>query len=316
MNQSKQITDGALLIAVFVIAMLFAIYLPFVMLFMIFFLPVPFVIYAAKYDWKPTLIMIAATIILSILIVSPFVTIMSIPLTVLAGASGLLIGHAIHQQLSPYETWARGAVGYVAGLFFIFVFTQSLLDINWFVEINMVFEESLQISKELIDQIGLINIGEEEFNIIQEQFAYMTNLIPAGMAMMAIFMGLITQWLSYKVINRLDKKQLAFPPFRHFKLPVALIWIYFIAIIVTLFDMDPNDFIYVAATNVLVLVGLLITLQGFSFIFYYTHMKKWSNAIPVIVIIISVLMPTILLYFVRMIGIIDLGFNLRNRVTK
>src|SRR5690625_605151 len=119
MNQSKQITDGALLIAVFLISMLIAIFVPVLMVIMVFFLPVPFVIYAAKYDWKPTLVMIAATIILSILIVSPFVTIMSIPLTILAGVSGLMIGNAIYQQLSPYETWARGAVGFVAGLFFI-----------------------------------------------------------------------------------------------------------------------------------------------------------------------------------------------------
>src|SRR5690625_889929 len=209
MNQSKQITDGALLIAVFLISMLIAIFVPVLMVIMVFFLPVPFVIYAAKYDWKPTLVMIAATIILSILIVSPFVTIMSIPLTILAGVSGLMIGNAIYQQLSPYETWARGAVGFVAGLFFIFVFTQTLLDINWFVELNAMFEESLQISKELLDQFGLISLGEQELNIIKEQFAYMTNLIPAGMAIMAIFMALITQWVSYKVINRFEKKQLA-----------------------------------------------------------------------------------------------------------
>lgn len=312
MSQSRKVTDGALLLAVYIILMLIAIFVPVIMLIILFLLPIPFVIYASKYDWKPTLLMLGAAVILSLL----FATVFSLPIAVFTGLGGLMIGMSIHHRLTPYETWARGTIGFIVGLLFLFLFTQSFLDINWTSEIDTMINESLQLSKELIEQFGLANEAGQEISMIEEQLLYITELIPAGLAIASIFMGLITQWISYKVINRLEDKSYSFPPVRKFKLPVTIVWIYFFALLFTLFDLNPDDFIYIVAMNVLVLVGLLITLQGFSFIFYFADYKNWSIAIPIVSIIITLLIPLLLLYFVRIIGIIDLGFGLRERLSK
>lgn len=312
MSQSRKVTDGALLLAVYIILMLIAIFVPVIMLIIIFLLPLPFVIYTFKYDWKPTLLMLGTAIVLSLLL-TPVIT---LPITVFAGLGGLMIGMAIHRRLTPYETWARGTLGFVGGLLFIFIFTQFFLEINWAAEVDRVINESFQISKQMIEQFGFLDQAQQELNIIEEQLSYISNLIPAGIAIMSIFMGLVTQWISYKVINRLENKNFKFPLFRQFKLPVTIVWIYFFGLLFTIFDIDPNDIIYIAASNVLVLAGLFIALQGFSFIFYYAHYKNWSIAIPIVCIIITLLIPMLLLYFVRIIGIIDLGFGLRDRLSK
>lgn|SRR5690625_2381148 len=308
MNQSKKVTEGALLIAVFAILILIGTFVPFSMLLIVFVLPLPFIIFTYKYRWKSALVMLGAAVILSLII-----AVISLPITALAGFGGIMIGIGLHDRLSPYETWARGTIGFIAGLLFIFLFTQYFLEINWASEIDLVVDESFQISKELMEQFGIAAQIEQELNIIQEQLSFITNLMPVGIAMIAIVMAFIAQWLGYKVVNRLENQDFTFPPFRNFKLPVAVVWIYFFGLLFTLFDTDPSDLIFIVASNVVMLAGFFVALQGFSFIFFFSHFKNWSIAVPILSIIFTLLFPMLLLYFIRIIGIIDLGFRLRDR---
>src|SRR5690625_7939857 len=87
-------------------------FVPAAILVAIFLLPVPFVLYASRYDWKPSLLMFAVAILLTLL----FATYLSLPITILVGIAGIMIGSAIHHGLSPYETWGRGAIGFIADL--------------------------------------------------------------------------------------------------------------------------------------------------------------------------------------------------------
>jgi uncharacterized protein YybS (DUF2232 family) len=54
-------------------------------------------------------------------------------------------------------------------------------------------------------------------------------------------------------------------------------------------------------------------LQGLSFVAYFTHIKKFPKAFLIIAVILTFLLPFVL-YIVRILGIIDLGFNLRKRL--
>lgn len=308
MNQSKKLTDAALLMAIYIVLLLIAVFAPVISIFVTVLLPVPFIVYTYKYNWKPAVIMFIATIILSLL----FATVISLPLTVLAGVGGIMIGHAMFHRSTPYETWARGTVGFIIGLLFIFITTQLLLDVNFMEELDVLMDESMEMSQAILEQAGLEQ-SEQQMEFVEQQMDLMKNLLPVGFVITALILSIVSQWISYKVINRLENKQLKFPSFRNFQLPIALIWIYFIALIVSLFELDPSGTLYLAVQNVLYLAVLFLTLQGFSFIFYYAHFKKISKAIPIIIVIASLLLP-LLLYLVRIIGIIDLGFRLRERL--
>lgn len=311
MNQSKKITDGALLLALFIILMIIATLIPAFMFVMICILPIPFIIYTSKYNWQPSLIMLGAAIILSLMIA----TYISLPLTIVAGLGGIMIGRSIYENLTPYETWAHGTIGFVAGLLFTFLFTQFFLEINWASEIDLMLDESFQISKDIINQFGYADQIDEQLMVVEEQISNIADLIPVGITMIAIFLAFISQWISYKVINRIDQTNMKFPPFRTFKLPVALVWIYFFALLFTFFDLNPDEMLWIAVNNVLALTGFFLALQGFSFIFFFTHYKKWSIAIPIISIIITFMLPIFFLHFVRILGIIDIGFQLRKRLS-
>lgn len=312
MDQSKKVKDGALLTAVYIILMMISIFVPFMLIVGIFLLPIPFIIYAYQNDWKPSLIVLGFLILLSLIFIPYF----SVPVTILVSFGGIMIGAAMYRNLSAYETWARGTLGFVAGLIFVFLFTQFFLEINWATEIDLLFNESLETSKEMMYQLGFEEEVEESLEIIEEGFSLLKDLIPVGLAVTGIFMALITQWISYKIINPLHKKQFYFPAFRSFRLPVSIVWFYFISMLITLFDNDSDSVLFIGASNVLALAGLFLVIQGFSFMFFYAHNKKRSMAFPIIGVIITLILPFYLLYFVRILGIIDIGFSLRDRLTK
>ncbi|WP_164670541.1 YybS family protein [Virgibacillus doumboii] len=312
MNQSKIIKEGAMLTAIYITLLLIAAFVPVITMIATFLLPVPFVIFAAKHGLKPSVLMFLVAVGLSILFASVF----SLPITVLMGIGGIMVGVSIHKKLSAYETWARGTIGFVAGLLFIVVFSQFVFQVNIMSEIDQMINQSLQTSKDLMEQFGLAGQTEEQLELIEQQLGMLTDLIPVIIAFVAILLAFISQWISYKIINRLEKKRLKFPPFRMFRLPVSLVWIYFFSLIFTFFELDTSGTLYLAVNNVLMLTGMLMTLQGFSFIFFYAHHKKMSKAVPIVCVIVTLLIPFLLLYLVRLLGIIDIGFSLRDRLSR
>ena len=309
MNQSKKLTDGAMLSAIFIVLLMIAVFVP-VMFFALFFLPVQFVIFASRYDWKSAALMAVATIILSILLA----TFASFPIAVMMALGGILIGNAIHQNLSAYETWARGTLGFVAGLLFAFVFMQFVFQINLLEQLEQMMNESLEMTGNMFEGFDMGQQMEETQAMMQDMIGVMLDLFPVLLAGTAVVLALISQWVSYKVINRIEKKDYRFPPFRNLRFPISLIWIYFGAFVLSIFVTDPESSFYIAIQNLFVLTGLVMAVQGFSFIFFYAHHKKMTKALPIFSIILTVLFPMLLLYLIRIIGIIDLGFGLRDRL--
>ncbi|WP_042220892.1 YybS family protein [Oceanobacillus manasiensis] len=311
MNQSKKIVDGAILTAVFAILLLVSVFAPVISIIGMVLLPIPFVIFASKHGGKPALLMWLVTALISMLIASLY----SLPIAVLMGSGGVMIGHAIFRKLSAHETWARGTLGFIFGLLFAFVFTQVVFQVNWTEEIEQQMNMSMDSTFETLSEFGLSSQEQGE-EVLVQTIDLLVNLLPVLLVGGAIVMAFISQWLSYKVINRLDKKDLRFPPFRTLKFPASLIWVYFFALIASFLVSDTTSFFYTGAQNILVLTGLLMTLQGFSFIFFYAHHKKMSKALPIFSVVLTLLFPTLFIFLVRFIGIFDLGFGMRDRLAK
>jgi len=312
MNDSKKITNGALLTVIYMLLML-GTFIPVLSIICIFLLPVPFVLYTAKHNIKPAFLMYVVAILLTILLATLF----SLPLAVTTGLGGILIGHSIYKGLSAYETWARGSFGFIIGLLFTFIYSQVLLGVNWINELKQMMTESVEMSLTLFPSMG---ISGEEFEQLEQmmyaQVDHMIQLLPVWLVLAAAITALVGQWFSYKIMNRLENRKLYFPPFRDLQLPASLIWIYLIAILLMLIDLDPANTFSIMIDNVAMIVGILMAIQGFSFIFYYAHHKNWSKAIPILSIVITLLFPAIFIILVRVLGILDIGFKLRDRIEK
>src|SRR5690625_4275426 len=245
-----------------------------------------------------------------------FVSVVSLPLTVLTSIGGIMIGTATRGKLSAYETLVRGVLGYIAGLLFIYIFVVVFLGINLVHEIDVMMEESLEISQGIMKEFGFPEMTEKELEPITTRLSMVKDLIPVGIAMISIIMAFISQWLSYKFLNRVEKTQLYFPLFRNLRIPIAIIWFYFISLIIMYMDLYLNSSIYLVVNNVLSLVVLFIVLQGFSFLFFINYQKKWPKALPIIAVVITLMLPILFINLVRILGIIDIGFCFMDRYLK
>lgn len=312
MGKSRKITDGALLIAVYIVLLLLVMFIPFVIFFGLFTLPIPFILYTARHDWKSGIMMFVATVIVSLI----FATIVSLPLTLLAGIGGIVIGTSINRQVSAYDTWARGSVGFILSIVVVILSTQLIFDVNLMTEMDMMMQESMQFTIAFMEQVGLGGGNEEQLLQIEEQMKMFIDLLPSSIAIMGIIIAFVTQWLSYRIISRIERIDLSFPPYRKFNLPASIVWLYLLVLILSLFDVTQYTTVYLTVLNAMAILTVLIIIQGFSFVFFYTNYKNIHKSIPIIVIIISFILPFILLFFVRLLGIIDIGFGLKERMSK
>ncbi len=310
MNQSKKITDGALLTAVYIVLLLMAVFVPFIITFGIFVLPVPFVIYAARHGWKPTILMLLTTTLLTMV----FATVVSLPVTLLAGIGGIFIGTALNKNLGAYEVWARGSVGFIFGMILVLLIVQFVADINIYQEMDVIIQDSIAMTRSITEQIGLNANSEAQLKLIEEQMYTFKDLLPSSIAIASIFLAFLSQWVSFKVINRIENKKLQFPPFKNFNLPIAVIWIYFLAFILSFIDLGTDSGLYLVVLNVVALTMILISIQGYSFVFFYADFKKMHKAIPITLVVFTLLIPQLFMFLIRIIGIIDLGFSLKARL--
>jgi len=311
MNDSKKITEGALLTAIYIVLLFIVIFVPIIGIFGIFALPIPFMIYTSKHGVAPSIFMFMVAAALSFLIA----TVASLPFTILAGLGGIFLGASIHRNLSAYETVARGSVGFIIGFVLIILTLQFVLDINIYHEIDMLITESMNMSKMIADQMGL-GTSTEQLQLIEDQMNSFKDLLPSSIAIASMLFAFMSQWLGYKIMNRMGEEKRAFPPFKQLNFPVIFIWFYLFAMIFALVDLDPSGVFYLVVANVLALMTVFITIQGFSFIFFYADHKNLHKAIPIIIMVISLLIPFLFLFIIRIIGIIDLGFSLKERIAQ
>lgn len=312
MNQSKKLTEGALFTTIFMLMVVVTVFVPGVILFFPLLLPIPFILYAYRHDWKASLLMFATALMLSFIILPA----LTIPLTMLAASGGIVIGSAMNRGRSAYEGWLNGTTGFIGGLLFVILFTQLILDVSLAAQIDQMLAESLEMSLSMLDRLGMGEQSEDNIALLEQSIALMKDLIPVAMAMLAIGLAFLAQWMGYRVVNRLERTTFHFPPFRDLTFPVALIWIYLVALLIMLFMGDSSSTVAIAANNILTLIGLLMLLQGLSFMFFFSHHKKWSKAIPIIGLIAVLILPFLFFYLVIMLGLIDLGFGLRKRLLK
>lgn len=315
MERSKKITDGALLTAVYVVLMLLVVFIPVLLVFGIFLLPIPIIMYGAKHGFRASIIMAIAALALSFI----FATALALPLALFSIFGGLIIGSGIYHKRGAYEILAQGTVGFIFGFVAVIALLQFVFSINIFEQMDAAIEDSINMTRSLSQSLQVAQEMSEPLELMEEQLLHVKDYIPATIAITSLMMAFIAQWVSYRVISRIDRQRLVFPPFKHLNFPVAVIWIYFIAILFSLFNMEADSMLYLVLLNVTALLVVLILVQGFSFLFFFADYKKWHVSIPIVIMLVSLFVPLVnvfLMFIIRIIGIIDLGFSMKQKISQ
>ncbi|MGD6834301.1 YybS family protein [Sutcliffiella halmapala] len=307
--KTKNITEGAVLLGIFVLLLLMTLFIPGIGAITLFALVVPFVVYTVRNDWKMSIWFAVLANILSLLMGSPAALVLSIPMS----SVGVVMGYLFAKNSNRYAILGAATGMYLLNLVLGYVTAIVLFEINIAAMINEMLNDSLKNAEAMATALG--QNSEEAMELMQQMVEQFNYLLPSSMVTIAFVFALISQWIAGFVLKRLKEPVQPFPPFRDFMLPKSLLWYYLIVILLSLMEMEEGSTLFLATMNLSYILMLLMTVQGMSFIFHFCHERKIPKAVPIIMLILSFLIPP-LLYIIRMVGIIDLGFDLRKRIKK
>ncbi|MFP7170595.1 YybS family protein [Terribacillus sp. 7520-G] len=308
MNNARKLTEGAMLGGIYLVLLLMAIFVPVLNLLAMLVMPVPIILYWIRHGFKSGIYFSAAILLLSFI-----GTVAGFLMTIAIAIGAAATGYILHQKHSTYEALLKGAVGYALGFTIFLAGSQFISGINIIGMIQDSYQDTIQTVKSEVDTVG-VTVPEAQWEQMDAAFDYVLVLIPTMIAVSSLLFAFVSQWLAHQVHNRQSKQRILYPPFRRFNLPVIVLFIYFIGSIARWFEMDQNGWIYPIVTNVTELAGILLVLQGFSFFFHFAYHRKLPKVLPILAVVISILFAPVLLYLVRILGIIDVGFRLRERM--
>ena len=309
MKRVNVLTEGAILLALFTVLTLMTLYLPLIGAFLMVFLPLPFILYTVRHGIKAAVTLMAASIFITLIVGSLF----ALPLTLTYALSGIVMGY-FYQKRQTAGALIGGTIAFLISFVVMYAASVAFFQIDPIEEATGSMDETIDMAKSMMAAIGQ-EANEAAINQLEEQMKYIGYLIPSLLVSVSFIFAILSHAVTIPVLKRLKIQLVPLKPFREWKLPTSIVWYYLIVSFIFFLNLDTGSFLYIAAVNLLFVLQVLLVVQGFSFIFFYSHVKNYSKAIPVTAIILSLILP-ILMYLVRILGIIDLAFNLRGRVKK
>lgn len=310
MKDTRMLREGALMLAIFTVLLLLSLFIPMAMLVTQFFLILPFLLYSAKYPVKNAVILVIGSILISLML-----GVVLAPFAILFGITGTVMGYCIRTGKSKIITYMASSMAFLVNIVLIFAAASTFFKINF-------IDELVETARTSIDQYSniLIKLGQSPDPKLTEQMNEMISLIgtisPTLLVGSAFITVILLMVVNFPIMKRLGYDVPRFQPFRSLKFPKSILWYYLISLVLSL-AVNPavGSYWYMALINAAYILQTLLVIQGLAFIFYFCHYKKWPKAIPIILVFLTFLLP-LLLSIVRMLGIIDIGFNLRQRLNK
>lgn len=313
MKNVHKLTEGAVLLAAYAVLILMTVYIPILGVVTSLFLSVPFILFGAKNTRMNSFVFFIGACFISIIVGS----ILAIPLTLSYGLTGLVIGHFVQEKKSRLSTFIAATLVFLATIVAQYVGSIALFQFNFIKEMIASMKEMINRSISMMEELGK-NIDVTNYvallRELLESFQVIEVLTPSLFVTTSMFAVFLIEVVSLPIVKRFGIKLSAWKPFRELTLPKSILWYYLITMLATLI-VKPTEgsYWYMAFMNISFILQLLMVIQGLSFIFYFCYQKGISKALPIFATILTFLMP-LFLSIVRILGIIDLGFELRKRI--
>ncbi len=305
--QTRKLTNGAMMAAVFTVLLAVSVYVPLLNAITTLFLALPIAWYSAKYDWKASALFATVNLILAFLIGG----LLALPLALIHVPLGVMIGLSIYYKKSKLFMFMGSGIVLLFSVMLQYVASIWLFGINVIEEMMTAIELSYKQTGALMESFGATGVDYDKF-ISQIMFSFET-LLPA-LLVLAVF---TTVWvlllILLPILKRLGTDVPKFPPFRDMRLPKSVLWYYLIVLLVPLLsDLQPGTMIYMIFINASIVLQFLLFLQGVSFYHFYIQQEGWPKWVKVLVTILA--FP--LLSFTSIVGLVDLGFDIRGWVKR
>ncbi|UTR16566.1 YybS family protein [Salipaludibacillus sp. LMS25] len=308
MNSQNVVREGAITLGIYIGTLLISLLVPLVGVVTFLFLPFPFIYFSYKYELRAGVILG----LLSFLLLAIFFGPLAVPITLLFSVTGIVIGALFRRKEGGFPVLLGGSLSFIASIVLIYIGTIVFLNVNPIDDLQNAMYEQTEI---MLDLPFVSGQSEEEalteavHDIIEE----IGVIAPYLIVIMGVGLALVVQLIAYWLLKKKAYPVIGFPPVREWGFPKSFIWYYLITYLFIIIGVTEGTAMYTAIANLMPMLELIMVIQGFAFIFFYTYMKRINRILPVFLVILGILFP-IFLHVVRILGIIDLGFDLRKRI--
>ncbi|PEJ08939.1 hypothetical protein CN675_27890 [Bacillus toyonensis] len=309
MKQTKFITEGAALLAIYAILLLVSLYVPVLGTVVTFALPLPFILFTIKYRLSNAFIIFTAALFITVIVSQP----LNLVKTIMFGLIGIVLGSMYKKRKKPIEILMAGTLAYLIGFVLIYVASIKFFNIDLMKQIQNMFNESMAQSEKMVSATGM-PISKEQKELFGQFNEILQTLFPSLLVMVSVCFSWITVLLSGSVLRKLKYDVISWPKFKDIQLPKSIVWYYVIFILLATFiKVEPASYLYMVFSNLYVIFALLLVLQGLTFITFLAHRKGFTKGVPVISFIVCMFIP-MMFPLVTILGIIDLGISLRSKI--
>lgn len=224
----------------------------------------------------------------------------------------LVMGRWYKRRASAMSTLVAGTVTILGEFLLLLLLGTALFNFDLSNYVNDV----LQMVNSPLAELGTTNPIMSDLSFSSEdiqKISHMTvEMIPMALIVSSFMIAVITHSVVRPILNSMSYAVPKLKPAREWRLSRSFIWYYLIGVVLQLlFSGSDSNYMLMISANLLPLLRIGFLIQAIGFFFFLAHVRKWNKMIAILLTI-----PVILLPPLRIIGIIDLVFPLRQFVTK
>ncbi|MBG9582768.1 membrane protein [Bacillus thuringiensis] len=309
MKNTKFITEGAALLAIYAMLLLISMYVPILGAVVTFALPLPFILLTIRYKLSSAFVIFTAALFITVIVSQP----MNLVKTTMFGLIGIVLGYMYKKQKKPVEILMAGTLAYLIGIMLIYVASIKFFNIDLMKQMQNMFNESMTQSEKVVTAAGM-PISKEQKELFVQMNDILQTVFPSILVMVSVCLSWITVIISGSALRKLKHDVIPWPKFKDIQLPKSIVWYYVIFILLSTFiKVEPTSYLHMVFSNLYVIFALLLVLQGLTFIAFLAHSKGFTKGVPIISFIACMFIP-MLFPLVTILGIIDLGISLRSKI--
>ncbi|MDF2677353.1 MAG: conserved rane protein of unknown function [Bacillota bacterium] len=309
--KTSSLTEAAMMTGILVIIAFIS---QFLLSFLMFFYSMPAIILSKRKGLKyGTMSLISAGLIISMLLGIQTGIMYLILYTPLAVA----LSYGAVKDEDPYKTVIYGALIFIVSFAIIMLVMQSVMGVNYIQQMIKMYNESFNISRELIAKTGG-NLNSAQYqqmmdnvNTMSESMNLMiTQMFPALLIAAGVVISFINYAATCKIAKRFKIYLREITNFASFSFPQSFA-IAMAALLITSFLLKYlNLNVQAIQLNIIMICYMAILVQGFAVLQFY--LLKWniSKTLRIVIIVFVVFNPAIS-QVLTILGLIDLILDLR-----
>jgi len=228
-----------------------------------------------------------------------------------AGLLGTVMGTLYYRQKPAFIVFVGGTIASLVFLLGSMLASYFFLNINPVTTIQTMMKESFDMSQTMLEQFG--GADPKKVEALENMVGMIGKMVPMLLIFGSSQFSMLNHWLSRKILLRLGNPVPGFPPFREWRWPRSLLYLYLAVIIISIFIGTNKEHMgYILFLNIKPILDVMVIIQGLSVLSYFSNQKGWGRGPLIIALVLLFIFPAFPFILV-LLGIMDLGINFRKQ---